>query len=50
MEHSKLTVVVFLDLTKAFDTVDHSIQQNKLTNFNIDATAIDWFKDYLKDW
>ena len=38
---------VFIDLKKAFDTVNHSILLNKLTNFNFSEHAIGWFASYL---
>ena len=44
-----MTGVVFLDLEKAFDTVNHNIFLNKLNNFNVSDNSIDWFKDYLTD-
>ncbi len=47
MEHGKLTGVVFLDLKKAFNTVDHDIMINKLHRFNISAYSRAWFKNYL---
>ena len=39
--------MVFLDLKKAFDTVDHTILLNKLRTFNLSQESIDWFKSYL---
>ena len=47
MELGKMTGVVFLDLKKAFDTVDHSIMINKLNKFNLDEHTKNWFRDYL---
>ena len=35
------------DLKKAFDTVNHSILLNRLTNFNFSEHAIGWFASYL---
>ena len=49
MDSGKLTGVVFLDLKKAFDTVDHVILLRKLNTFNIGPLAIKWFDSYLKD-
>ncbi len=47
MDANKLTGVVFLDLKKAFDTVDHNILLKKLKTFNIVDTSIQWFRNYL---
>ena len=47
IEANRLTGVIFLDLKKAFDTVDHNILISKLRTFNIKETSLDWFKNYL---
>ena len=41
--------VVFIDLQKAFDTIDHSILVRKLCNYRIDQTSLRWFRSYLSD-
>ena len=38
---------MFLDLKKAFDTVNHSILISKLDNYNFAEKTLAWFKSYL---
>ena len=43
-----VTVLIALDLSMAFDTVDHSVLLTILQiNFGIPGTALHWFKNYL---
>ena len=47
MDKGLVTGAVFLDLSKAFDTVDHSILLEKLKSCNFSIESVRWFKSYL---
>jgi len=49
MDNGLLNGVLFLDLKKAFDTVDHEIPLRKLQLYRVDSTSLKWFQSYLTD-
>lgn len=49
MEQGKLCGAVFLDLTKAFDTVDHGILLHTLSEIGLCENSLRWFRSYITD-
>ena len=47
MDSGRLTGAVFLDLSKAFDTVDHNLLLHKLESVGLLDDAVNWFQSYL---
>ena len=47
IDRGLLNGVIFIDLKKAFDTIDHEIFLKKLTTYGVDQEALKWFKSYL---
>ena len=49
MNNRMFSCGIFIDLKKAFDTVDHSISSQKLYHYGFWGIINDWFHSYLTD-
>ena len=49
MDKGLVTGAVFLELSKASDTVDHSILLEKLKSCNFSIKSVSWFISYLSN-
>ena len=50
MDNGKLTGVVFIDIRKAFDSIDHAILFQKLAYYGVSQLEHSWFQSYLANW
>ena len=49
LEANKTSVALFLDLSKAFDTLDHALLLHKMERYGLRGVVLDWFRSYLQD-
>jgi len=49
MDDSKLVGTVFMDLSKAFDLVNHDVLRSKLAKYHVNPEALEWFTSYLSN-
>ena len=49
LDQKKCPIGVFMDLSKAFDTLDHNILLYKLSRYGVTGIELSWFQSYVSD-
>ena len=49
LDNKQIPLCVFLDLSKAFDTLDHNILLSKLKHYGLRNISLQWFSSYLSN-
>ena len=49
IDNNMYTAGIFMDLSKAFDTIDHDILLQKLYHYGFREVSNEWFKSYLSN-
>ena len=49
VDKGQTPLAIYLDLSKAFDTLDHKILLEKLKYYGITKITLSWFKSYLSN-
>jgi hypothetical protein len=49
LDHRGQVDTVYLDFSKAFDSVSHPLLIHKLRSYGLNGKLLEWFEDYLRD-
>ena len=49
IDNDMYTIGIFMDLSKAFDTIDHGILLQKLYHYSFRGVSNEWFCNYLNN-
>ena len=48
LDEGKAVCAAFLDLHKAFDSLDHCLLLERISNLGVSTSLLSWFQNYLK--
>ena len=48
MDEKKISISVFMDMSKVFHSINHDMLLFKLRSLGVSPSALEWFKSYLK--
>jgi hypothetical protein len=47
MDQKKVTALILIDMSKAFDSLSHEVLLRKLADIGLSESATKWFRSYL---
>ena len=48
MDEKKISILVLMDILKAFDRINHNMLLFKLSSLGVSPSELEWFISYLK--
>jgi len=49
LDKQNVVCAAFIDLKKAFDSLDHCLLLQRISKLGVHSTVVEWFKDYLSN-